>query len=122
MHSPQKYRATGGTYGKYHKNENSGVFIFQMSGFSDDPIYAELPVLPPYETFLCLADDGEEWEGVSVTVTSAKRLPTGEELRRIKNQFWDNKDTIVQFHNDNLPLNKGFAYLWRKKDGFPTPF
>jgi hypothetical protein len=61
-----------------------------------------------------IASDGLDWEHVSVSLPH--RCPTWDEMCFIKNLFWDEEDTVIQFHpaNNNYVNNhKHCLHLWR---------
>jgi len=65
----------------------------------------------------CIASDGEGWDHVSVSLSN--RCPNWREMSYIKNLFWDEEDTVIQFHPpkseyiNNLPY---CLHLWRPQD------
>lgn len=79
---------------------------------------------------LCLASDGFGWEHVSVHALlvddpATKRVPTWGEMCYIKSLFWDDEDTVVQFHPSASNYVNDHPYtlhLWRPtKRALPTP-
>lgn len=58
-----------------------------------------------------------EWEHVSVS--TSRRCPNWEEMCIVKNLFWDEEETVVQFHpkkseyRDHHPF---CLHLWKKTD------
>lgn len=75
----------------------------------------------------CLASDGEGWKHVSVSFGSkSKSAPSWELMCRIKDLFWNDEDTVVQFHpkkSDYVNFHAGCLHLWQCIDGReqPTP-
>lgn len=70
--------------------------------------------------FQVIASDGKGWEHVSVQVMhrkgSSTRCCTWEEMSWIKDLFWDENDTVVQYHPPKKEYvnNAEFVlHLWR---------
>jgi hypothetical protein len=90
-------------------------------------------VIPHYKIknyfFFAIASDGEGWEHVSVHVRhdqeKASRCPTWEEMCFVKDIFWSDEDTVVQFHPpkaEYVNCHPFCLHLWRKKNSnFETP-
>lgn len=73
-------------------------------------------------------DGAEEWEHVSVHVVDdagVPRLPTWNEMRYVKEMFWEDDENVVQFHPTEdayVNIHEYVLHLWRWKKGpFPTP-
>lgn len=66
-----------------------------------------------------------EFEFEHVSVSLAHRCPTWEEMCKVKDLFWDEEDTVVQFHPpkaEYVNLSKTCLHLWRWTKGkFPAP-
>jgi hypothetical protein len=111
---PDQYRLTSGplasdfTYGK------NGAFIFDsvipnrrvMTIASDAAYWQESGLV------------GIPWEHVSVHCFSGKRqfTPTWMEMCAVKNIFWDEDDTVIQFHprkSDYVNNHLNTLHLWR---------
>ena len=77
FHAPEKYRLkNAGLWSSTSANGNNGAFQIGH--------------------LLIICSDGGSWEHVSVS--TANRCPTWEEMCRVKNVFWDEEDTVIQFH------------------------
>lgn len=66
-------------------------------------------------TYHCVASDGLGWEHVSISL-SVKRCPDWEEMCMIKDMFWDETDTVMQFHPPKSEYINNHPYclhLWR---------
>lgn len=77
----------------------------------------------------CLAGGPEDpnhgWDHVSVSVVVMpkkkgdplrQRTPTWDEMDRIKHKFWDDEETVVQFHPpeaDKVNLAKNCLHMWK---------
>jgi len=73
------------------------------------------------EKFIIVADDGEQsgWEHVSMRTLAGKkeRCPTWEEMCWLKNLFWDEEETVLQFHpprSDYVNLHPHVLHLFRQ--------
>lgn len=58
--------------------------------------------------------NGSEWEHVSVSTQS--RCPTWEELCIIKDMFWGEDETVIQFHpkkSNYVNVHKYCLHLWK---------
>jgi len=60
-----------------------------------------------------LTDDG--WEHVSVSVRKRNRCPTWEEMCHVKKLFWDEDETVVQFHPGKEYVNNHpyCLHMWK---------
>lgn len=69
------------------------------------------------------APTDQEWQHVSVSL--AHRCPTWEEMCFIKNLFWDETETVVQFHppkSDYINNAQFCLHLWKWNGGeMPRP-
>lgn len=68
-------------------------------------------------TLKVIADNGATtgWEHVSVSLPH--RAPTWSEMCRIKDLFWSNDETVVQFHpkrSDYVNIHPHCLHLWRR--------
>lgn len=75
-----------------------------------------------------MADDGEDsgWEHVSVSLMeSANRCPSWEEMCLVKSLFWDDEETVIQFHppkSEYVSFHAGCLHLWKcVSQPFPLP-
>ena len=66
-----------------------------------------------------------EWDHVSVTLQEDKNsTPTWDEMCHIKELFWEDHHTVVQFHpkkSEYVNNCNGCLHLWRHKDGHKLP-
>lgn len=65
--------------------------------------------------FTVVASDGQGWEHVSVSTPG--RCPTWDEMCFIKDLFWDEEDTVIQFHppkSEYVNNHPNCLHLWRK--------
>lgn len=66
---------------------------------------------------MCIASDQEGWEHVSVSLRA--RCPTWDEMCFIKDVFWDDEETVVQFHppkSEYVNHHKFCLHLWKQID------
>lgn len=74
-----------------------------------------------------IASDGLGWEHVSVHVVSEgkERTPTWAEMCRIKDMFWSEEETVVQYHpakSEYVNNHKHCLHLWKPVGvEFPVP-
>ena len=113
----------GATYGMFH-------FATGRLGTDRLRVMAvDASVCPP-------EDIGHGWEHVSVSawITPKKkgaapiaRMPTWDEMDRIKHKFWDDHETVVQFHPpEDVKVNftANCLHLWKctsKEQPLPPP-
>lgn len=65
-------------------------------------------------TLKVIASDGMFWEHVSVSKTH--KCPTWEEMCFVKSLFWDEEDTVVQYHpskSEYVNNHSTCLHLWR---------
>lgn len=82
-------------------------------------------IIPHYKIidyeFNCQASDGDGWEHVSVSISSllkkrGSRCPTWEEMCFIKSIFWDETDTVIEFHpakENYVNIHDFVLHLWK---------
>ncbi|WP_407397779.1 hypothetical protein [Treponema sp.] len=61
---------------------------------------------------------GEGWEHVSVSYP--RRTPTWEEMCKVKDFFWNDDETVVQYHpakSEYVNIHPYCLHLWKPKDG-----
>lgn len=99
-------------YGKMDSTlGNNGVFSFIIHGLR----------------VLCIVSDGGGWEHVSVSTPKQKKCPSWKIMCRVKDLFWNDEDTVIQFHpaKDNYINNHPYClHLWRpiaEKLPLPNP-
>jgi len=76
---------------------------------------------PEKKIYIISSGSGPEaggWEHVSVS--HAKRTPTWDEMCRVKDAFWGEDETVVQFHpraSEYVNLHPHTLHLWKRTDG-----
>lgn len=63
------------------------------------------------------SDNGTGWEHVSVSL--ANRCPTWDEMKYVKELFWRDDETVIQFHPKKSKYINQFPYvlhLWKKEN------
>lgn len=109
MKTPNKYRVRTGERGTGDMDGANGVFLI--------PLY-------PGTWALCIVSDGsvapplDVWEHVSVSIRYERgtRTPTWAEMCTIKDYFWNEEDTVVQFHppkSQYVNNHPNVLHLWR---------
>ena len=90
-------------------------------------------VIPHYKVadyfFNVIVSDGMGWEHVSVSLTSNKRkverCPTWEEMCYIKDLFWDEHETAIQYHpakSEYVNNHQYCLHLWNPtQQDIPKP-
>lgn len=103
---PNRYRITSGILASDESIGNNGAFMIP---------------LPPRVLF-AVASDAGGWEHVSV---SSDRMPSWEEMCKIKDLFWGEEDCVAQFHppkSDYVNCHPRCLHLWRQVGAeFPRP-
>jgi hypothetical protein len=100
MKVPEQYRMTDqrSAFASSERDGNNGIFYVPYKSF-------ELQVI---------ASDGEGWEHVSVSLRN--RCPNWEEMCHIKDLFWDDEETVVQFHppkSEYVNEHPNCLHLWK---------
>lgn len=100
---PEKYRLkSAGHWGSDSSFGNNGAFQIKSLKL-DVVLYA-------------IASDGGDWEHVSVSVMGRGRNPTWTEMCFIKSLFWDDQDTVIQYHpaqENYINFYPTCLHLWR---------
>lgn len=64
-----------------------------------------------------ISSDGGGWEHVSVVVRGESRTPTWEEMCLVKSFFWNDNETVVQYHptkDSHINIHQFALHLWKK--------
>lgn len=103
-------------------------------GWFEIPMKIKIPLKFPHPSmpkamkvetviFAVMADNQTDWGHVSVSMRD--RCPTWEEMCFIKDLFWDEHETVVQFHppkSDYVNVAKYCLHLWHyNKSEMPRP-
>ncbi len=114
MKVPEKYRFKKGMMGSDSSYGNNGVFVIPHYKIS-------------FYEINCIVSDGMGWQHVSVTISSTQRkverCPTWEEMCYVKSLFWDNNETVIQYHPPESEYVNNHPYclhLW-KPDNVQLP-
>lgn len=70
--------------------------------------------------FIVIASNGGGWDHVSVHLKNKNRVPTWEEMCRLKDIFFEEDETVVQFHppkSQYVNIHEYVLHLWRPQDG-----
>lgn len=108
MKHPEKYRATIGNFGTAPGTPYGLFFVKYKNNVT------------PLKILCAPAED--EWQHVSVSMPN--RCPTWEEMAYIKSLFWDDSETVIQFHPSKEEYINNHPYvlhLWKHKDGHVLP-
>ncbi len=96
FHVPEKFRIQGSS-----QMGNNGAFVIKSAALKN-PLRV-------------VASDGEGWEHVSVSLPH--RCPSWQEMCFIKDMFWDDEDTVIQFHppkSEYVNCHPYCLHLWRQ--------
>ena len=110
-----QFRKEHPTLGKSPKNSLYGFFV--------------IPPTTPGNHELSVISSGEHWdnpigEWEHVSVSTPTRCPTWEEMCKVKNLFWYEHETVLQFHPKTSEYVNNFPYclhLWKHKDEVKLP-
>jgi hypothetical protein len=100
FHVPEALRFTDKTHpmGTDKSFGNNGVF---------DVLFGHIKLA-------IIASDGFGWEHVSVS--TRHRVPSWDEMCFVKSLFWDEEDTVIQFHppkSEYVNQHPNCLHLWR---------
>lgn len=101
---PNKYRVKDGNYGSDDSIGNNGMFAFKLK------------VGKKHVKFAAIVSDGGDWEHVSISIPSAGRTPTWDEMCYIKDMFWGDEDCVIQYHppkSEHVNYHPYCLHLWR---------
>lgn len=104
MKVPEKYRVIIGKLATDSSYGNNGLFVVPLSNRTKATV---------------IASDGEGWEHASVVITSdgKQRTATWYEMCKIKEMFWSDDETVVQFHpkkTEYVNNHKYCLHLWKQ--------
>jgi hypothetical protein len=114
FHVQEQFRVTSGALPSSSGNGNNGVF--------------EIKIKETYAvgksrnvTLFCIASDGMGWEHLSVhaAIGNSTFTPSWDMMCMVKNMFWNDEDTVVQFHppkSTYVNNHPNVLHLWRKID------
>lgn len=110
FHVPEQLRVRKGELATRAEHGNNGLFILPAS-------------LKRQFSLRCIASDGTDWELIGpppawehVSVSTAVRCPTWEEMCLVKSLFWDAEDAVMQLHppeSDYINNHPYCLHLWR---------
>lgn len=77
----------------------------------------------PFRKLAIIASNGYDWEHVSVSTSG--RIPNWEEMSFVKKLFWDDEETVIQYHpskSQYVNYHRGCLHMWRPaKLNIPLP-
>ena len=116
FHVPNQFRLRNGQFTSDDLDGNNGCFLLTMPFYDHNSVRSKLQ-------FRVIASDGMGWEHVSVS--TKVRCPKWEEMCIIKDMFWDETDTVIQYHpskTDYVNNHPFCLHLWRPtKTLIPVP-
>ena len=89
--------------------------------FGDSHGYFRLPVSDG-DLHIISSGIGDEWEHVSVSHFS--RIPSWDLMCIIKDLFWSEEETVIQFHpkkSEYVNVCENCLHLWKHRDGHELP-
>ena len=106
--APERYRNTKhpylGSNGSYGNNGFFEIPHYKINNYSIN----------------CIISNGGGWEHVSVSISSTKRkverCPTWEEMCFVKNTFWSEDETVIEYHpakEDYINMHEYVLHLWK---------
>jgi len=101
----EKYRVTKGLYASDSTYGQNGAFVIPFQG---------------RDLFVIASDEGQ-WDHVSISLKN--RTPNWKEMCFIKDLFWDNEETVWQYHpprSQYVNDCENCLHLW-KLQGFDMP-
>ena len=105
FHVPEKDRLKSGVMGSDKSLGNNGAFFVRSLKHAGI-------------VFKVIASDGEGWEHVSVSLPT--RCPIWSEMCFIKDMFWNDEDSVIQFHppkSQYVNCHPFCLHLWRSTTG-----
>lgn len=100
FHVPSDKRVTTGPFRSDERDGNNGAFFIE--GAKGDRL-------------LVIASDGGGWEHVSVSCRDS--TPSWDDMCEVKSIFWDDDDTVVQFHpkkSEYVNFHPHCLHLWKQ--------
>ena len=100
----EKWRMRHGPFGSDSSLGNTGAFEIPFLKSSSGGLLRVIS-----------SDGGMGWEHVSVSL--ADRIPTWEEMCFVKDIFWDEEETVVQYHparSKSINFHPYCLHLWKK--------
>jgi len=108
-----------------HRVTNAGMFLASTVADGNNGVFS-LPFGPKVR-LSCIVSDGGGWEHVSVCAFQGQRerIPTWAEMCYVKQLFWGDDETVVQYHpatTEYVNLHLYVLHLWRPIGvSLPTP-
>lgn len=100
FHVPERRRITTGPLRSTEFDGNNGAFDLGR--------------------YFIIASDGGGWDHVSVSIFGGfRKNPSWDDMCKIKEIFWDEEDTVIQFHPPKSEYVNNHPYtlhLWRPND------
>ena len=109
------------TYIEHYRQRADERRIYGANGDAGNGVFK---VYVSGKSFFCIASNGGGWEHVSISRRNGK-LPTWEEMCAIKDMFFEDEETVVQYHpkkSEYVNFHEGCLHLWRPtSEQMPTP-
>lgn len=95
------------------------------ASYTDDQNGAFAIIGPCQRRLLCIASNGAGWDHVSVSIAGNEEIPTWDEMRFVKDLFFEAEEPAFQFHPPQsryVNVWGGCLHLWRPQDvAMPMP-
>lgn len=109
FHVKEENRIRTGYQASDERAGNNGAFRIHHKGY----------------TLHVIASNGRGWEHISVSIVGVSRCPSWEQMCFIKSLFWDEDDTVIQYHPAKAEYINSHPYvlhLWRPTEAeLPKP-
>lgn len=88
---------------------------FRIAGLTGESGVFEIPI--EHNVFRVIASNQKGWNHVSVSIKNRPRCPLWNEMNAIKDCFFSEEETIVQFHpkkSEYVNIHPYVLHLWRQ--------
>lgn len=110
----EKYRQTTGIMASNSSYGNNGAFNIP---------YPEIKKVLMQDTLFVVASDQGEWDHISVSTLG--RCPTWNEMNHVKNLFWGQEETVIQYHppaSKYINYHPSVLHMWKPQEiDIPLP-
>lgn len=104
----EKSRSKHPIYPDTVRNEKNGFFQIKKNGL----------------TYIVVISNGANWDHVSMSILRKKRCPSWEEMCWLKDLFFEEHETVVQYHppkEKHVSMHPYCLHLWRYQGNMPAP-
>jgi len=114
FHVPERFRIKKEQHALLGSDEsygNNGFFIFEWKGYQISCQASDSSKLDEEQ----IKQLGGQWEHVSVSI-NRQRTPSWDVMCLVKALFWDEEDTVIQYHppkSEYINMHPYVLHLWR---------